>query len=122
LSGRSKGRQKEVVQLFVTVFTYRAKAGRENSIVALHEEWRRDRLSRALGYLSGELLRSMKDPRDFVDIARFESEEALRAVAADPEQDVWYRRLASLTEAEPVFTDCRRAWQLDPNAGRTSNL
>ncbi|MBF6614266.1 MAG: antibiotic biosynthesis monooxygenase [Chloroflexi bacterium] len=98
--------------MFVTVFTFRAKAGEENSVLALHEEWRRDRLAKARGFVSGELLRGVKDQREFVDIARFESEEASEATANDPEQDAWYRRLVGLTEAEPVVTDCRVALQM----------
>lgn len=98
--------------MFVTVFTFRAKAGEENSVVALHEEWRRDRLAKAKGFISGELLRGVKDQREFVDIAHFESEEASQVVANDPKQDAWYRRLVGLSEAEPIFTDYHVALQM----------
>jgi antibiotic biosynthesis monooxygenase (ABM) superfamily enzyme len=97
--------------MFVTILTYRARAGQENNIAILHEEWQRDRRPSAVGYLSGELLRDIKNPQIFIEIARFDSEASSRSLADDPEQDAWYRRLASLTEAEPVFTDCRVAWQ-----------
>ena len=44
--------------MFVTVSMYRAKAGEEDAIIALHEDWQRTLQSKARGYLSGELLRN----------------------------------------------------------------
>lgn len=99
--------------MFVTVFTFRARPGQEAGIVALHEDWQRSRLDLARGYLSGELLRGIKDSQQFVTIARFESQAASQAIASDPEQDAWFRRLTSMTEAEPVFLDCLSAWRLE---------
>ncbi len=97
--------------MFVTVFTYRARAGEEDAVVALHEDWQRTRRATSTGFVAGELLRAQDDRRAFIDVARFETEEAARDVATNPDQDAWYRRLASLCEGEPVFTDCQIAWQ-----------
>ena len=99
--------------MFVTVFTFRAKAGEENSVVALHEDWQRNRLHLAPGYLSGELLKGIRDPQQFMTIARFESQAASQAIANDPGQDAWYRRLTSLTETEPVFLDHLSVWRIE---------
>ncbi|MBF6596586.1 MAG: hypothetical protein IVW51_19385, partial [Thermaceae bacterium] len=44
-------------------------------------------------------------------------EEASEATANDPEQDAWYRRLTSMTEAEPVFLDCFSAWRVERPRG-----
>jgi antibiotic biosynthesis monooxygenase (ABM) superfamily enzyme len=63
------------------------------------------------GFVGGEVYRAIGDRRQFINVARFASAEAARAVADDPEQDAWYRRLVELCEAEPVFTDCDLAWQ-----------
>ncbi len=98
--------------MFVTMFAYRAKAGQEEAVIALHDEWERERLPRTKGYVSGELLRDIHNSRSFITIARFESAEAAGAVANAPEQDAWYRRLVSLTEQEPVFTDCDIEWRI----------
>ncbi len=46
--------------MFVTMSTYKAKAGEEDAIIALHEDWQRHQQSRAKGYLSGELLRNVR--------------------------------------------------------------
>jgi|SRR5579859_5246658 len=98
--------------MFVTVYSYRAKAGQEEAIIALFDEWEHDRLPRAKGFVSGELLRDIRDARSFITLARFESAEAARAAADAPEQDAWYRRLVNLTEQEPVFTDCDIEWRI----------
>jgi heme-degrading monooxygenase HmoA len=97
--------------MFVTVFRYRARPGEEDAVVALHEDWQRTRRERAVGFVDGQLLNIADDPRAFISVARFESEAAARENAHDGDQDAWYRRLASLCETEPVFTDCHVAWQ-----------
>ncbi|MFI5271635.1 MAG: antibiotic biosynthesis monooxygenase family protein [Ktedonobacterales bacterium] len=97
--------------MFVTVFRFHAKPGAEATIPALFEQWQRDQLPAAAGYVAGELLRDATDPRHFIAVARFESEAALRALAATAEQDAWYRRLTAMTEREPEFTDCEIAWR-----------
>jgi quinol monooxygenase YgiN len=98
--------------MFIVVCTYRARAGEEDAIVALHEDWQRTLRSRATGYLSGELLNSVQDPRAFIAIARYEDETSARAIAADPEQIAWQRRLASLTEVEPTCAGHMCVWQI----------
>ena len=98
--------------MFVTVYSYRAKAGQEQAVIALYDEWERDRVPKTKGFVSGELLRDLRDSRSFISIARFESAEAASATANAPEQDAWYRRLVNLTEQEPVFTDCDIEWRI----------
>jgi heme-degrading monooxygenase HmoA len=88
----------------------------------LHEEWQHLRKAGTDGFLSAELLRSLKDPLSFIDIARFESEEAARSVANNPEQVAWNRRLAQMIEDAQELTGCRREWQLDPDIGSVSRL
>ena len=108
--------------MFVMVSVYRARAGQEGAVVALHEEWQHLWKSGSEAFLSAELLRSLEDPLSFIDIAQFESEEAAQAVANNPEQAAWYRRLAQLTEGVQELTGCRREWQLDPDVGSVSRL
>jgi len=92
--------------MFATIFATRARPGREQEVVALAEQWERERRDQARGFQGGELLRNVADPRELVWIARFESQDAARANADDPAQDAWYRRLVELLEGEPTFTDC----------------
>lgn len=96
--------------MFVTVCAYRVRAGEEDAVVALHEDWQRRRPGGVAGFLSGELLRSARDQRLFIDIVRFESEEAAESHARDPEQQAWRRRLTNLSEREQDVLACSVEW------------
>lgn len=96
--------------MFVAVLTFRARVGEEDAIVALHEDWQRTWRVRANGFVAGELLCAASDPLLFIEVAHFESEAAIHRLASDRDQGAWYRRLASLCEAEPIFTTCQVAW------------
>ena len=97
--------------MFIVVYTYRARAGEQDAIVALHEDWQHTLRSRARGYLSGELLHSVQDPHAFIAIARYADETSARAAAADPDYAAWQRRIASLMEAEPTRAGHVCVWQ-----------
>jgi heme-degrading monooxygenase HmoA len=99
--------------MFIVVCTYRARAGEQDAIVALHEDWQRTLRSRARGYLSGELLHSVRDPQAFTAVTRYEDETSARAAAADPEHIAWQRRLASLMEVEPTCAGHVCVWQIN---------
>ena len=98
-------------EMFVTVSTYKAKAGEEDAIIALHEAWQGHQLPDARDYLSGELLRNVNAPREFIAIMRFESQEAAQALTNDPERAAWFQRLVSLTEDTPIHTEHTSEWQ-----------
>ena len=98
--------------MFVIVSIYRAKAGEEDAIIALHEDWERNWGSNAQDYLSWELLRKDGAALEFITIAHFKSKELAQAAASGLEQDAWYGRLMSLIEEGPVRTDCTSEWQL----------
>jgi antibiotic biosynthesis monooxygenase (ABM) superfamily enzyme len=97
-------------EMFVTVTTYKAKAGEEDAIIALHEAWQRHQQPHVRGYLSGELLRNVKDSREFIAIMRFETQEAAQALTNDPEREAWYQRVVSLTENVPTLTEYTSEW------------
>lgn len=96
--------------MFVVVSIYRAKAGEEDSIIALHEDWQRNQSNKAKAYLSWELLRNTETPHEFIAIAYFESEEQARAMTQDLNQDAWYFRLISLIEGGPECTKYTKEW------------
>ena len=97
--------------MFVTVSSYRAKAGEEDAIIALHEDWQCHQQPHARGYLSGELLRNVKASHEFIAIMRFENQEAALALTNDPEREAWYQRLASLMQDTPIRTEYTSEWQ-----------
>lgn len=96
--------------MFVTVSRYLAKIGEEDAIIALHEDWERNQQPKATGYLSGELLRNIRNSREFIAIMRFESQEFAQSLANDPEYKAWYIRLTSLAEGIPTLTECTCEW------------
>jgi heme-degrading monooxygenase HmoA len=104
-------REESKGQIFVIVSTYRAKAGEEDAIIALHEDWQRKQGFKARVYLSWELLRNTEAPSEFIVIAYFESEELARAMVDDLNQDAWYLRLVSLVEERPACTTYEGAWR-----------
>jgi antibiotic biosynthesis monooxygenase (ABM) superfamily enzyme len=97
-------------EMFVTVSTYKAKAGEEDAIIALHEAWQSHQQLHAKGYLSGELLRNIVDSREFIAIMRFENKEAAQALTNNPERKAWYKRVVSLTENVPSLTEYTSEW------------
>jgi heme-degrading monooxygenase HmoA len=97
-------------EMLVTVSTYHAKAGEEDAFIALHEHWQQNQQAKTIGYLSGELLRNMKDPRQFMVIMRFESQESVHTLANTPEHKAWYQRVVSFTESTPTMTEYMSEW------------
>ena len=96
--------------MFVTVSAYRARTGEEDAIIAIYENWQLDQKLRARGYLSGELLRNVEDPHQFIVIMRFENQESAHALENDPEQDAWYQRVVSLTDNMPTLIEYTSEW------------
>jgi heme-degrading monooxygenase HmoA len=96
--------------MFVTVSRYLAKIGEEDAIIALHEDWQNNQQSKVTGYLSGELLRNVRNSHEFIAIMRFESQESAQSLANDPEHNTWYRRLTSLAEGIPTLIECTSEW------------
>jgi heme-degrading monooxygenase HmoA len=96
--------------MFVTISTYRSKVGEEDAIIALHESWQSLLQPNARGYLSGELLRNLKDTSEFIAIRRFVNQESASALANNPEEDAWYRRVVSLTENIPTLIEYTSEW------------
>jgi heme-degrading monooxygenase HmoA len=96
--------------MFVTISIYHVRAGEEDAIIALYEDWQRHQQPKARGYLSGELLRNIDDPRAFLAIMRFESMEAARALSNDAEQSAWFQRVVSLNDVPPLVHEYGSEW------------
>lgn len=96
--------------MFVIVSTYRARAGEEDAIIALHEEWQRCQNLNSVLYHSWALLRKIDEPREFISIAQFTNEQQAQAATKALEKDAWYDRLVSLTEMGSVQAQYTTAW------------
>ena len=89
--------------MYGTIYQLRPKPGKEADVVALMNEWDRDRRPKVKGSLAGYLYKL--DKGGLMGAVVFESKEAYVANANDPEQDAWYRRLRDLLEADPEWND-----------------
>ena len=98
--------------MFVIVSTYRARAGEEDAIIALHEEWQRSQNTNAALYHSWELLWKIDALREFISVAQFADEQQAQIAIKALAKDAWYGRLVSLTEGGPTQTQCTVAWHL----------
>jgi antibiotic biosynthesis monooxygenase (ABM) superfamily enzyme len=96
--------------LFVTISTYQARAGEEDAIVALYEDWHHTLQPKVAGYISGELLRNEANASEFIAIVRFEYHEFIQELANQPEQQMWIQRLESLVENAPVHRVYASEW------------
>ncbi|MGI8552946.1 MAG: antibiotic biosynthesis monooxygenase family protein [Dehalococcoidia bacterium] len=91
--------------MFGTVFHMRPRQGQEQAVEEMFRRWNRERRPKVAGVVSSHLLKSQSHPGEIVGIAVFDSEANYRKNAADPEQDVWYRELRGLLEADPEWND-----------------
>ncbi len=91
--------------MFGTIATMRAKPGHEDQLLALLEEWGRDRGSRIAGPIRVYVARSEREPGVLLNTALFESRESYEANANDPEQDAWYQRMVEHCVVPPEWHD-----------------
>ncbi len=98
--------------MFVIISTYLVRTGEEDAIIALHEDWQRNQRPQVGGFLSAELLRNSENSREFLSIMCFESEEFVRQLTKNSEQDTWQQRLTSLAEKKPIFCKYTSEWSL----------
>ena len=91
--------------MFVQVMRCRARPGQERAFIQSVREWRQTHAAGVPGLLVVDFLRAIKDPSDFILIARFQSPEAAMRNALGSRQQTWYHRWVALLEAAPQFTD-----------------
>ena len=91
--------------MYGTVATLKVKPGSQDALAELNERWWAERGSKVQGAVSSIIYKTDKDPNEYVLVAVFESKEAYTKNADDPEQDKWFREMASHFAAEPVWND-----------------
>ncbi len=91
--------------MYGTIAHMRPKAGHEQQIQDLLDQWNRERKPMVKGTRGGYVLRPDRDPREVVLMAVFENRDTYRANADDPEQDKWFRQLREHLEADPTWED-----------------
>jgi hypothetical protein len=100
--------------MLVIVKTYLARAGEEDAVIALHEDWQHDQRSVSTrgGYHSWKLLRKEGSLGEFISMAEFADEKVAAAALQDLEKDEWYQRLVSLMAEKPTQMHYTIVWQL----------
>ncbi|TMG08869.1 MAG: hypothetical protein E6I02_02340 [Chloroflexi bacterium] len=89
--------------MYGSVYRIRPKAGKEQEIIGLMEEWERERRPKVKGAVGGMMFKL--DNGGLMGVAVFDSKESYRANAADPEQDAFYQRWRALMDADPEWND-----------------
>ncbi len=89
--------------MYGSVFRMQPKAGREQDIVRIMEEFDRERRPSVKGALAG--LTFKLDGGGMMGVAVFDSKESYRANAESPEQDAFYSRWRELLESDPEWND-----------------
>ena len=69
----------------------RPKAGQEEAVAEMFDNWWGERAPWVTGALTGQLYRTIQDPNELMVAVVFDSREEYEANAASPEQDSWYR-------------------------------
>ncbi len=91
--------------MYGTVAHIRPKAGQEQALSALMEEWSRERKPKIKGAVAGYLYKPEQQPGELIMVAVFQDKASYVANAEDPEQDRWYRKMRDLLEADPTWED-----------------
>ncbi len=89
--------------MYGTIYRIRPKAGKEQDVVRMLEEWDRERRPKVKGALGGYMYKL--DKGGLMGVVVFQSMEDYAANASDPQQDAWYRRFRDLLEADPEWND-----------------
>lgn len=91
--------------MFGSVFHMRPKAGQEDALMQMENEWLRERGSNIRGFVTSYIVKPEKNPGEIIGVAIFEDRESYYANAEDPEQDRWYRRMREMLEDDPIWED-----------------
>lgn len=91
--------------MYGTIARLHVKPGEEQAVIALMDEWKRERKSKASGFNSGYLYRQDAEPETLTMVVAFDGQQHYRRNAESPEQDRWYRQVRSHLVDDPVWED-----------------
>ena len=86
--------------MFGTVAYICPKAGQQQAVVDLMQEW--ESTPKVKGAVGGYMFKPEKSPGELITVAVFQDRESYFANAEDPEQDRWFRWIQELLEADPT--------------------
>ena len=91
--------------MYGTVARIKIKAGQEKAVVAVLDEWNKERRPKVKGALAGLLYKLDKKPGEYLMVVAFQDKATYTANAQDPSQDAWYRKFRALLDADPAWED-----------------
>src|SRR5438105_15413710 len=86
--------------MYGTVARMRVKAGHEQQLQAMNDEWAQGRGRQVDGFVASYVLRPDERPDELLLVAIFRDRDSYRANASDPEQDRWYRQISEHLPAD----------------------
>jgi len=91
--------------MYGTIFRMKAKLGREQKLIAVFQDWERERKPQTPGAIGGFLFKPDEKPDEFIGVAVFQDKHSYLANAANPAQDAWYKELRELLVSDPTWED-----------------
>ena len=106
MSGYQKQKApEEEKNMYGTVANIRVKAGHEDGLKQLMQQWNAERKPKVQGAMSSYIFQLDSDPLDWILVALFQDKDSYVANAEDPEQDKWFRQLMEHLDGEPQWHD-----------------
>jgi len=91
--------------MFGTIGHARLKSGSDGAMEALNDDWFRTIRPKIAGRVV-QLVGRVKDrPDETVFVALMQDEATYRNLAADPDQDAWFRRFMELVDGDVTWED-----------------
>lgn len=91
--------------MYGTVARMRVKSGHADQLQKLTTEWEQGRGRQVAGFVASYVFQPDNQADSAILVAIFQSREAYRANANDPEQDRWFQQLRQHLAADPEWTD-----------------
>ncbi len=91
--------------MYGTIARFKVKRDRIRDLYALGKEWDASHRTRAVGYISSELLWEDRETGRVCMVVHFTNKEQYQKNASSPEQHQFYLRLRDCMEADPEWID-----------------
>lgn len=91
--------------MYGTIFRMKIKAGQEQKVVDLFQEWERDRKPNTKGAIGGLVMKPDNSSGELIGVAVFSDKASYIANADNPEQDRWFQKVMESLESEPTWED-----------------
>ncbi|MBM3933035.1 MAG: hypothetical protein FJ319_01820 [SAR202 cluster bacterium] len=92
--------------MYGTIFKMKVKKGHEQQVMDITKQWDEQRTPKAKGVIGEYVMKPDSGPaNEYIVVVIFSDQAAYRALAADPEQDRWYRKLREHLETDPEWQD-----------------